>query len=147
VSLEQPTTDQARAAIAKAEAARVSVRSADRYFGFALLAWSGCFLAAMAIVAALHLNAVFVFLMTIPVAIATRALGSWQRREQRAFTTFGKIAFYSTIGIFLLWTAILISWGLTTGWLGPRASERSFALMVVAVVPVPVGALVLLWRK
>jgi hypothetical protein len=147
VSVEQPTPDQARAAIARAEAARVSVHSADRYFGFALLAWAGCFVAAMAIVAALHLNAVFVLLMALPVFLVARALGSWQRREQRAFTTFGKIAFYSTIGIFLLWTAMLISWGVATGWLGPQASERSFALMTVAVIPVPVGGLVLLWRK
>jgi hypothetical protein len=147
VSVEQPTPDQARAAIARAEAARVSVHSADRYFGFALLAWAGCFLAAMAIVAALHLNAVFVLLMALPVFLVARALGSWQRREQRAFTTFGKIAFYSTIGIFLLWAAMLISWGVATGWLGPQASERSFALMTVAVIPVLVGGLVLLWRK
>lgn len=147
MSTPQPTPEHARAAIAQAEAARTTVHSADRYFGLVLLAWSGSFLAAMAFAAALHLNAAFVFLMTIPVAIATRALGSWQRREQRAFTTFGKIAFYSTIGIFLLWTAMLISWGVATGWLGPQASERSLALMIVAVVPVPVGALVLLWRK
>jgi hypothetical protein len=147
VSVEQPTPDQARAAIARAEAARVPVRGADRYFGFALLAWAGCFLAAMAIVAALHLNAVFVLLMALPVFLVARALGSWQRREQRAFTTFGKIAFCSTIGIFLLWAAMLISWGVATGWLGPQASERSFALMTVAVIPVPVGGLVLLWRK
>jgi hypothetical protein len=145
--LNQPTPEQARAAIASAETARTIVHSADRYFGFALLAWSVCFLAAMAIVAALHLNAVFVLLTALPVYVATRGLGSWQRREQRAFTTFGKIAFYSTVGIFLLWAALLISWGVTAGWLGPQGSERSFALMTVAVIPVAVGALVLLWRK
>ena len=147
MSVEQPTPDQARAAIAQAAASRIIVHSADRYVGLALLAWSGCFLAAMAIVAALHLNAVFVLLTALPVYLATRALGSWQRREQRAFTTFGKTTFYLTIGIFLLWTAMLISWGVATGWLGPHASERSFALMTVAVIPVPIGALVLLWRK
>jgi len=147
VSVEQPTPDQARAAIAAVEAAHTLVHSGDRYFGFALLVWSGCFLVAMAIVAMLHLNAVFVLVTALPVYVATRALGSWQRREQRAFTTFGKTTFYLTIGIFLLWTAMLISWGVATGWLGPHASERSFALMTVAVIPVPIGALVLLWRK
>jgi hypothetical protein len=140
MSAPEPTPDQAKAAVAKAGAAASAVRSSDRYFQVVLLVFATSYLVAMLALARFQLlNPFFVWLACLLLAPMMFAVRSWQRRQQRAFTTAARVAFNAAGWSFVAWNAVLITWAAYAGWLGNRSGWQSVAIAVAAVLPLLAG--------
>jgi hypothetical protein len=148
MSAPEPTPDQARAAVAKAGAAASAVRSSDRYFQVVLLVFATSYLVAMLALARFQLlNPFFVWLACLLLAPMMFAVRSWQRRQQRAFTSAARLAFQAAGWSFVAWNAVLVTWAAYAGWLGTRSDWHSFAIALASVVPLLAGIAYIGWRR
>jgi hypothetical protein len=105
-----------------------------------LLVFATSYLAAMLALARFQLlNPFFVWLACLLLAPMMFAVRSWQRRQQRAFTTAARVAFNAAGWSFVAWNAVLITWAAYAGWLGSRSGWQSVAIAVAAVLPLLAG--------
>jgi len=150
VSIQQPTPDEARVAIAEAAAAQEPVRSSDRMFAPRLLAL------AVATVGLAALISIFTVLPAWmgPIEGLLAGLGLagavvlvvTAEMRQHAFTRGGNRLFLGSLLAFVLWGEVVQRWTFTSGWLGYGLPHlvRGWHLILsalIAVVPLLIGAL------
>jgi hypothetical protein len=156
VSVEQPSADEARAAIAMAAEAEAAVRSSDRLYRSRLLVIAGVTVALAIVVELLGsmpnwLGSIEAMVSGLAIAGATAAMVFSQMR-QRAYSRSGKRWFSATLVVWVVWGNFVLRWAAESGWIGyeqpPLARGWHFVLCaMVATVPLLVGALLIGRRR
>jgi len=150
VSIQQPTPDRARAAIAEAAAAHQPVRSSDRIFAPRLLALAGATVGLAALISVFTVLPAWMgpiegLLAGLGLAGAVVLVVTIQMR-QHAYTRGGNRLFVATLLVWAIWGELVFQGSFHSDWLAHSLPHlvRSFHFILsalIAVVPLLAGAL------
>jgi hypothetical protein len=150
MNVEQPTPDQARAAIAEAAAAQQPVRSSDRIFAPRLLALAAATVGLTALISVFTVLPAWMgpiegILAGVGLTGAVVLVVTTQMR-QHAYTRRGNRLFVAILLVWMLWGEVVLQGSFHSDWLAHSLPPvvRSFHFVVtsvIAVVPLLVGAL------
>lgn len=155
VSIQDPTPEEARAALAEVCAAERAVRSSDRVFQTRLLAFAGATIGLMLVLVVVGslpnwLAPVAGFIVPAAFAAIAVAVISLQMR-QRAYSPTGNRIFVVTVLVWLVWGLAVMQFSAHSGWWVPQPRlQRGWHFLVsalVGVVPLLVGAWLLGRRR
>lgn len=150
MSIDQPTPDEARAAIAEAAAAQQPVRSNDRVFALRLLSLAAAMVGLTAMISVFTLlpnwmGPIEGLMAGVGLTGAVLLVVTVSMR-QHAFTRGGKRLFTITLLVWIFWAEVVFQGSFRSDWLAYQLpylvrSLHFILSSVIAVVPLLVGAL------